>query len=114
MPEARFPYEASKWETDIERKRRWYEALESIAPENVRAILALSKTGSRSTINAGTEDMAKGFAQEWLAWHDARKAKKEEAFRASQIYWTRWAALAASVAAVAGIFGWGISLLLRK
>jgi hypothetical protein len=54
--------------------------------------------------------MTKGFAQEWLAWHDAQKAQRESTFRADQIYWTRWAALAATGAALAAAIGWAFTI----
>jgi hypothetical protein len=90
-------------------KKNEYEALERTGPENVRAILAQNNVGSGALIGVGTEALTKGFAQEWLAWHDRQKAEKETAFRSSQIYWTRWAALAATTAAVIGALGWAIT-----
>jgi ABC transporter substrate binding protein len=86
---ARFPFERCEWRAgDAAMNRRWYEALERLAPENVRAVLAISEVGSRSVIHIGAEAMTKGFAQEWLAWHDAQKAQREDTFRTNQIYWT--------------------------
>jgi hypothetical protein len=82
---ARFPYETCEWRSgDAAQNRRWYEALERLAPENVRAILAISEVGSRAVIHIGAEAMTKGFAQEWLAWHDAQKAQRENTFRTRQ------------------------------
>jgi hypothetical protein len=107
--DARFPYETSEWASgDAAQNHRWYQALERMAPENVRATLAASghEVGSRAAIHIGTQAMTKGFAQEWLAWHDAQKAQRENTFRADQIYWTRWAALAATGAALAAAIGW--------
>jgi len=53
-------------------------------------------------------DIPKGFAQEWLRWHDAQKSDREINFRTAQIFWTKWAALAATgavlVAAVGRLF----------
>src|ERR1700731_1287684 len=103
MPEQRFPYEQSEWRSP--EAERWLKALELMGPENVRTILtgAYRDTGSRAAVGIGSVlDVTKGFAQEWLAWHDHQKAAREAAFRHSQIFWTRWAALAASVAAAAG------------
>jgi len=109
MGDARFPYETSEWASaDAVQNRAWYQALERMAPENVRATLAATghEVGSRAVIHIGAQAMTKGFAQEWLAWHDAQKAQRENAFRAEQIYWTRWAALAATGAALAAAIGW--------
>jgi hypothetical protein len=116
MGDARFPYETSEWASaDAVQNRAWYQALERMAPENVRATLAASghEVGSRAVIHIGAQAMTKGFAQEWLAWHDAEKAQRENTFRASQVYWTRWAALAATVAALATAIGWAFTIWWR-
>jgi hypothetical protein len=112
MSKKRFPYEQSEWHCG--ESERWLEALERYGTENIRAILngAYSSVGAAACISVGTVlDMTKGFAQEWLAWHDREKAKADSAFRVTQIYWTRWAALAATVVAVAGVIGWIITIL---
>jgi hypothetical protein len=113
---ARFPYEKCQWRSnDAAKALRWYEELERMAPENVRATLAATgyTVGSRAEITIGSQAMTKGFAQEWLAWHDAEKAKRENNFRAGQIYWTRWAALAATGAALAAVVGWIYTICCR-
>jgi hypothetical protein len=108
VAEERFPYEQSSWSNDKEQRRRWYEVLERTGPANVRARLAQTNTGSRSAVFIGEEvSMTKGFAEEWLAWHDRRKAEREDGFRRDQIFWTRWAALAATLAAIAAAVGLG-------
>jgi hypothetical protein len=106
--EDRFPYERSTWKHHDEKKQRqWYEVLERTGPENVRARLAQVDAGSAGSISIGTEHtITIGFVQEWLAWHDRRKAERERAFRENQIFWTRWAALAATTVAAAGVIGW--------
>jgi hypothetical protein len=109
----RFQYETCEWASgDAARGRAWYQALERMGPENVRATLAATgyEVGSRAEIHIGANAMTKGFAQEWLAWHDAEKAQRENTFRASQVYWTRWAALAATIAALAAAVGWIITI----
>ena len=108
MGDARFPYETSEWASaDAVQNRAWYQALERMAPENVRATLAATgnEVGSRAVIHIGAQAMTKGFAQEWLAWHDAQKVQRENTFRADQIYWTRWAALAATGAVLVAAIG---------
>ena len=68
-------------------------------------ILARHAGGSASAISIGTQDMTKGFAHEWLAWRDERKAN-------NQFWFRMWAPLVASLSfvitlAVAGRrFGW--------
>jgi hypothetical protein len=104
---SRFPYEKSEWHSA--ESERWLEALERYGTENVRSVLtgAYGGVGSRAAISIGTVmDIPKGFAQEWLAWHDHQKAEREAAFRIAQVFWTRWAALAASLAALAAAIGW--------
>jgi hypothetical protein len=107
----KFPYEQTPWSPgDPERQRHWYEVLERTGPENVRARLAQTDAGFAGSISIGTEQsLTIGFAQEWLAWHDRQKAKREAKFRRGQIFWTRWAALAASVAALAAAVGWALT-----
>jgi hypothetical protein len=109
----RFLYEQSTWSHgDIERSRRWYDVLERTGPENVRARLAQTDAGSPGSISIGTEQsLTIGFAQEWLAWHDRRKAEREASFRRRQIFWTACAAIAATVAALSAVFGWLLKVL---
>src|SRR5262245_45204777 len=79
MAEDRFPYEQSEWHSA--ESERWLEALERQGPENVRATLsgAYRDVGSRASISVGSvPSMTKGFAQEWLAWHDRRETKLED------------------------------------
>src|SRR5262249_37451064 len=108
----RFPYEQSEWHCGGESER-WLKALERYGPEEVRAILAgpYRDVGSRASIGVGAViDIPKGFAQEWLGWHDQKKSDRETIFRMSQIYWT--AAIAATVAATAAAIGWIVTIWL--
>jgi hypothetical protein len=69
--------------------------------------LAQVDYGSGGAIAIGTEPaMTRGFAEQWLAWQDSAKAKREHTFRRNQIFWTRWASFAGSVAAAA--IGWAL------
>src|SRR5262245_17832936 len=107
----RFPYERSYWHNEDEQSKKWLDALERTGPENVRARLAQTNAGSAGSVAIGREiDLTIGFAQEWLAWHDRKKAEREVEFRRGQIFWTRWAALAASVAALAAAIGWALTI----
>jgi hypothetical protein len=116
MTEERFPYETSTWAPqEAEKQKRWYDALERSGPENVRARLAQDDAGSRGAMSFGIESVVtKGFAEEWLAWHDRQRSQRESSFRGTQIFWTRWAALAATVAAIATAAGWFITTVWRK
>ena len=109
----RFPYEQCPW-THEGKGERWTQTLERTGPENVRAVLAHYSGGSPGTISIGTEPVTRGFAQEWLAWHDARKATQETKFRRAQIWWTRWAAIAASVAAISAAVGWAWTIFAKQ
>jgi hypothetical protein len=113
MPLSRFPYEQSEWHSGAD-SARWLDALERYGSENVRSVLygPYRDTGSRADLVIGTVQMTKGFAQEWLAWHDRQNFEKDAAFRSTQIYWTRWAALAATVVAAAGVIGWAVTIWL--
>jgi hypothetical protein len=108
----RFNYENSEWRSP--ESERWLDALEGMEPDNVRAILAgaYRDVGSRACISVGSVmDITKGFAQEWLAWHDRIKRETEYNFRWWQIAMTGWAAGAATVAALAGAVGWAWTIL---
>ena len=100
----RFRSEESTW-SDRAKNEAWLKALEQTGPENVKARLAQHAGGSASAISIGTQDMTKGFAQEWLKWRDERKANSEALFRI-------WARLVASLGVVIALavagrqFGW--------
>jgi hypothetical protein len=99
-------------QNDRARQKRWYEALERTGPENVRTRLAQTDAGSLGAISIGTEQsLTIGFVQEWLAWHDRKKAEREASFRRRQIFWTACAAIAATVAALSAVFGWLLKVL---
>jgi hypothetical protein len=108
MAEERFPYETCSWPGDTpEISERWLAALERNGVENVRARLAQNDAGSRGSMAIGTEaGITKGFAQEWIAWHDRRKSERETARHNRQIFWTRIAAIAASIAGASAAIGW--------
>jgi hypothetical protein len=113
--EERFPYEKSKWNNnEPEKQRRWNEALELTGVESARLRLAQNDAGSGGAISIGTENITKGFVEEWVAWNDRRKSEREERFRRRQIFWTRWAACAASVAATAAAIGWLWTLWVKR
>jgi hypothetical protein len=103
MNKQRFPYEQTEWHCG--ESERWLKTLERYDAENVRSVLygPYRDTGSRSDITIGTTQMVKGFAQEWLAWHDREKSNQETTFRKRQIFWARWTAISATVTAIAGV-----------
>jgi hypothetical protein len=49
--------------------------------------------------------MTKGFAEEWLAWHDRQNAESAETGRARQLFWTRWSVLIAGAVALGEAIG---------
>jgi hypothetical protein len=88
----RFPYERnSVWSQDIEQRRRWYKACEHVGVEQVRTMVRAAVdrgVGSPGAMAIGTEqNVVLGFCQEWLTWHDRRKAKREDARHWRQIFW---------------------------
>jgi hypothetical protein len=103
----RFPYETSRWGgNQPEQAKRWFDELEMIGPQNVRARLAQSDAGSAGAIAIGSITyLTIGFAQEWLAWHDQKREALEARRHNREVYWMRFAALAATVAAVAAVIG---------
>jgi hypothetical protein len=107
MSKKRFPYETSRWLAEQpDRGKNWYDDLEAIGPQNVRARLAQTNSGSRGEISIGASGMTIGFAQEWLAWHDAERTADEKARHERQIFWTRLAAISATVAGASAAIGW--------
>jgi len=112
MATDRFPYEASRWGgNQSEQAKRWFDELEMIGPQNVRARLAQTDAGSPGAIAIGSiQHMTIGFAQEWLAWHDQKREALEAQRHKQNVFWTRFAAWAATVAAAAAVIGvaWAI------
>jgi hypothetical protein len=107
MTEERFPYENSRWlRGQPDHGKIWYDELEMIVPQNVRTRIAQLVVGSGADVSIGAVQMTLGFAQEWLAWHDARKSAAETARHERQIFWTRIAAISATVAGTSAAIGW--------
>jgi hypothetical protein len=104
----RFPYERSAWASE-RQARRWYEACErqGVEPvrDQVRAAIARG-AGPPGAIPISIEQSVTiGFCQEWLDWHDRRKAKREDVHRRRQLFWT---ALGVGVPVILAIVGWMI------
>jgi hypothetical protein len=107
MNEKRFPYETSRWRSgQPDGGKNWYDELEALGSQNVRARLAQTDAGSRGEFSIGAAAMTIGFAQEWLAWHDAEKSADEKARHERQIFWTRLAAISATLAGTSAAIGW--------
>ena len=99
-------YTQSPWH-DEKRSERWLTCLERTGAENVRYRLAQTDAGSAGAIAIGVEPKVTiGFAQEWLAWKDKCKSEREDAFRRTQIFWTRWAAIVATIIAGGSAVNW--------
>jgi hypothetical protein len=101
----RFPYEKyDRWSQKLDQRKHWTEELEQAGTENVRAQLALSGVSSGGDlIGIGPDPITKGFAQQWLAWHDARRRAEDERRQNQIYYWTRAAAIGALIAALATV-----------
>jgi hypothetical protein len=90
MKADRFAHEASRWsEGQPDQAKRWFDELEMIGAQNVRARLAQTDAGSAGSIAIGSTQLTIGFAQEWLAWHD-RKREAAETKRHKK-HWLDWA-----------------------
>jgi hypothetical protein len=60
--------------------------------------------GPPGCIPIGTErNMTKGFADDWLGWHDEQKAVRDTALRGKQLFWTRARFVVAVIAGLAGL-----------
>jgi hypothetical protein len=107
----RFPYERSRRWANEAQARRWYEACESQGVEQVRAQVnaALARgAGPPGSIPISTvPSVTIGFCQEWLSWHDSRKASREDAHRRRQIFWVIVGAVVVPV--ILAIIGWHLS-----
>ena len=79
--------------------------------EPVRIRLTQLESGSAADMFIGTSYVTKGFAEEWLAWHDREKSDRESRFRCRQLALTGWAAAAATVAGLATAIGWAWTIL---
>jgi hypothetical protein len=91
MQTERFPYDTSRWAgNQPEQAKRWYDELEMIGPQNVRARLAQTDAGSAGSVVIGTTDMTIGFAQEWLAWHDRKQPAEAKPPKKHWLDWAGW------------------------
>jgi hypothetical protein len=96
MIRSRFDYANNRWAGgNAAVARRWYKELERTNPENVRASLDQT-AGLRGAIRIGEASMTIGFARDWLAWHDQRKAMRGARFR-------RWQFIASASVLLAAI-----------
>lgn len=103
---AEFPLDPKGHWGTLEQQEFWREALEKVGPENVRARLMQHPYGSASSFAIGMcHNMTKGFAEEWLDWHDRQKRQAEEAHRSVVAWWTKAAAIGAIAAALFTFIG---------
>jgi hypothetical protein len=111
----RFPYEQSEWHNSLEKKKFWYEQLERSGLAAVKFKLSQDSAGSGGSIAVGREiSLTKGFAEEWVAWHDAQQAAADAAFQAKQVRWAKIAAWAGIAAAVLSAIGIAVQFWLDK
>jgi hypothetical protein len=79
--ERRFPYEKSTWSQDAAVKRRWYEALEAMGADGVRAHMTNVRGGPLGCIHIGAgRDVTIGFIYDWLTWHERRARCRKNFF----------------------------------
>ncbi len=98
----RFPYEDSPWGQSVSDRRFWYEGLERFGPENIRLRLAQDTKTSDQTLTLTVQlTPPKGFAEDWLKWHDERRAAAEEARQERMARAAQGASRAAIAAAIA-------------
>jgi hypothetical protein len=112
--EDRFPYEAdSPWVQDLDTKRRWSQALEDTGVRDCQGYNHFrSPWFSRVDPNRRCVFMTRGFAEQWLAWHDRKQTASDRAFRAKQIFWPKWAAIVLTISAIGGLIAWMIKYIL--
>jgi hypothetical protein len=112
MTKDSFPYETdSQWVQDLDTKRKWSRTLEDTGVAIVRATLTLDRHGSAASIPIGGVFMTRGFAEQWLAWHDRKQSASDKTFRAKQIFWPKWAAIVLTISAMGGLIAWMIKYL---
>jgi hypothetical protein len=56
--------------------------------------------------------MTKGYAEQWLAWYGRNQSAIDNAFRAKQIFWLKWAAIVLTISAIGGLITWIIKYIL--
>jgi hypothetical protein len=94
----RLPFETHWKPAEHERAWRWYQELERLGPDNVRARVAQHDAGSAGALRGvGAEpNLTKGFAEDWLRYRDERESKK-----ATRRFWiTTTVALISAIAAI--------------
>jgi hypothetical protein len=105
MSGSRFPYEQSEWHCD--QSERWNKLLQLHGPENVRSALEGAFKEGRSWICIHTAtDIPKGFARQWLAWHDQLRADRKKSARTARILRAEKVALLVLAAASAAAILW--------
>jgi hypothetical protein len=112
----RFPYEReSTWSPSPEQRKSWAEALRRIGLTSVKASLAQSPLGAYSSIAIGNEiSMTKGFAEEWVAWTEARAARADTSYGEVQLWWAKAAVWTSAAAAVISAVGIAVQFALDK
>jgi hypothetical protein len=111
---AGFPYWNSKW-PDPDAHPRWTEALERTGVSAVRARFAIDGKSSQLDIAFGDEVMVKGFAEEWLAWHERQQELRMldlQTRMVSAANGSAWAAIAAAVAAFLSVAATAVQALI--
>jgi hypothetical protein len=111
-----FPYwEYTAWSQDNERKLRWTTSLEAAGADYVRVLVLQPTPSEGGSIWVGGDEITKGFALQWLRWHDNREAaaeglrqQKTQARLEGLTQWATWATVAAAAAAIFSAVATGI------
>jgi hypothetical protein len=89
---------------DAAMAARWRGVLDAMGVHIVRVRFAQSHGGSNAVISGlGTEQITKGFVEQWLREKEAAIAREEERRHGTLLTWTVAAALAGIVAAIGGV-----------
>lgn len=83
------------------RSMAWVGALESLGPDGVRDHLRSYPGNPPSTVRFADQDVTRGFAQAWLAWHDRMRNEATQRLQADMLAASKSSARAAKAAAIA-------------
>ena len=96
----KLPFRSTYTSGDADKDRRWFEALENLGPEMVRMRLSQNDSNAGGRLESiANFYITKGFAEDWLKYRDARRARST-ALRYAIVLAVSSVAAAASLAAL--------------
>ena len=98
----RFPWDEIAGPGTPEQKKRWLLELEKAGVAKIRVMLSPG-TGVDLALG-GPQEVPKGYAAAWIAWHDQLRAEAERKAMVRSAQWSAGAAIAAAVAAFLSLF----------